>query len=486
MKLLVQSLAGAVAAGLLAIPLARAEGGADDARIRGLESRLEALARELQAVRSELAQAKQGSGSAPSKVVAEPTKAEAAEKSAEKAGDKPPRRKDRTLTGGYDDGFVVRDASGDYELKLNGRVQVDYRSFSPDKWLADEFDIRRARLSVSLDFLDYYTVRVEGEFDDNTELTNGYLDINWFKPARIRLGQFLPYWGLENSDSSNYIDFMERSLGYNVISDLAYDRGIMVRGAPVKGMYYSVSYTNGTGQNVDERDGNAEEASNDNKDWTARLVVDAARLAGIDNAVIHFGGSINSGRQADNLRLDARTEARGVTFFDTLRFERSRYDRDRYTLEGALAWGPAKLQGEWFRARYDGTMGGVKRKRDIDAWYASVNWLVTGESYADFYSSGLFGGIEPKRNFALGKGLGAVELGLRYSRYDAGDFIDVLRSGDFTHAADAWTLGAKWILNPHTRLMVNYVRTDFDTPIRVNGRLGDDEQALNFRGQIDF
>jgi phosphate-selective porin OprO/OprP len=115
---------------------------------------------------------------------------------------------------------------------------------------------------------------------------------------------------------------------------------------------------------------------------------------------------------------------------------------------------------------------------------------VTGESYAEAYKSGVFGRIKPKNNFDDKDGWGAFELGLRYSKYDASDFKSILplptATTAFTSEADAWTAGAKWILNPNARILLNYIHTNFDTDIRVNGKLDDVEQAVNLRAQYDF
>jgi phosphate-selective porin OprO/OprP len=148
-------------------------------------------------------------------------------------------------------------------------------------------------------------------------------------------------------------------------------------------------------------------------------------------------------------------------------------------------------------------------------------WLVTGENYANSYKDGQFGRILPKKTFETNKdGWGALELGLRYSKFDASDFsiagggcsaattVRNLGDGRVTPAgtctgsvftasktggivlgsneADAWTLGAKWILNPNARVMMNYVHTKFDTNINVNGKLDDKEDAVTMRAQFDF
>ncbi|MES2013357.1 MAG: porin, partial [Pseudomonadota bacterium] len=83
------------------------------------------------------------------------------------------------------------------------------------------------------------------------------------------------------------------------------------------------------------------------------------------------------------------------------------------------------------------------------------------------YKNGAFAGIVPTNNFRYGNGgWGAVELGVRYTRFDASDFNAVLaNTTDYTDGAGAWTLGTKWILNPNAQIQLNYVRTNFDTPI---------------------
>lgn len=96
--------------------------------------------------------------------------------------------------------------------------------------------------------------RIEGEYSAaSTALTYGYFDINTFKQAQIHLGQFKPFYGLERSMSTNFTDFQERSMADALLGS-TYDRGIMVHGTPVKGMYYNAAWINGN--NADETDAN--------------------------------------------------------------------------------------------------------------------------------------------------------------------------------------------------------------------------------------
>lgn len=412
----------------------------------------------------------------------------------------------------FKNGIVFEDGSGNWQLAINGRVQADYRQFAPDADAADTFSLRRARLGGTMTFYKDYVVRVEGEYaGSSTSLTYGYFDINKFKAAKLRLGQFKPFYGLERSMSTNFLDFQERSWADNLLG-ATYDRGVMLHGAPLPGLTYSLAYINGSGTS-DENN-----AREDDKDITARLTANLAQLAAWKGAVVHVGGWWAQGDQGSR-RLagvipTGQTEGRGVQFFSTTcstaacggtsatanAFSDS-VERTRGGGELALAYGPVKFQGEYIRTEFDGS----GYDRDMHAWYANAVWNVTGEGYAAMYKDGAFGRLSPKNNFGA-NGWGALQLGLRYSKFDASDFRNSNAAGTgvlvnnpagtadgvlvAANEADAWTLGANWILNPNVRFIANYVHTEFDTPVTVrsNGKNDtfDDEDALTLRAQFDF
>lgn len=388
----------------------------------------------------------------------------------------------------FKDGLTFEDGSGNWKLQINGRGQLDYRTFDPTAWKDDVFSIRRARLGGTFSFLKDYAVRVEGEYaNDNTgakattALTYAYLDFNRWKGVRLRAGQFKPFFGLERAYSTNFTDFTELSLATSngSIFTSTYDRGVMVFGDPLPWLNYNVYVVNGTGQNNDD--------ANDGKDLGGRVNANFARLAGIGNAVIHVGASASTG-DLGRTSLSQSTESNGAQFFRVNDLP-SNSDRDRWGVETALAYGPVKFQAEYIDANFEGVKGATPYDNDITAWYADFNWLVTGESWADAYKGGVFGRVRPMRNFASKDGWGAFELGLRYSRFDASDFRDMLASPSANASeAQAWTVGAKWILNPNARMVLNYMRTDFDAPaeLTINGKTEDKEQALVLRAQYDF
>jgi len=420
----------------------------------------------------------------------------------------------------FKNGLVLEDGSGDWSLQMNGRVQADYRTYDPGQWRNDNFTIRRARLGATFTFLKDYAVRVEGEYSNTndgakgtTALTYGYLEYNHFAGARVRAGQFKPIFGLERAESTNFTDFQELSLATATGASFnsTYDRGIMLFGAPLKGTYYNLSYVNGSGQNND--------SLKDSKDVLGRVTANVADWAGWSNAVVHIGVSGSRGSvepsTPTSTALSSYTEANGITsntagttndvatkFFNTVTFGATRLDKSRLGLETALAYGPVKLQSEYIATNFDGnTIAGIGIDKDIDAWYANLTWLVTGENYADWYKDGMFGRIIPKQSMTSDfSGFGAIELGLRYSEFDGSDFTTaangcVVNSGclvaatattSFTNKANAWTAGAKWIMTPNARIILNYIHTSFDTPIIINSKSSGTEDAMTMRAQYDF
>lgn len=404
--------------------------------------------------------------------------------------------KGNPIYGGFKDGLTFEDGTGNWKLQLNGRVQADYRQFSPDDWKSDTFSIRRARLGGTFSFLKDFAVRVEGEYANTndgskgtTTLTYGYLDFTRWSGAKVRAGQFKPFFGLERVQSTNFTDFSELSLATNngSIFNSTYDRGLMVYGDPLPWLNYNAYVVNGTGQNNDD--------VKDSKDIGIRLNANFAKFTENKNLVLHAGTSVSKGSidfSSSTKSIKQVTEGNGVEFFNvgSIINTTSTTDRSRFGVESAVAYGPVKLQAEYIKANLVGRQGaglGNAFDNDIKTWYADINWLVTGESYADAYKSGVFGRTNPKNNFDDKTGWGAFELGLRYSKFDASDFKTILATQSAnTSEADAWTTGAKWIFNPNARLVLNYIQTNFDTDIVVNGKRDDKEKAVTLRAQYDF
>jgi len=402
-----------------------------------------------------------------------------------------------------DGGISFGTEDGNFTVTPMGRVQLDYRNFGGDAKAAtaDTFDIRRAFLGLEGKFYKYYTWAIVGDFGSSGAniLDEAYLNINWWTPLQIRVGQFKVPFSLEERTSDLYLDFMERSMGNAIVPNK--ERGIMLHGVPYAGTTYALGLTTGQGKN-------GIETSNavDSNDITAVGTVNFAEIFSMKDMILHLGLGYSQGTQPIGTAISGRTEARGITFFSPSAFTGTELDRTRTALEAAVAYGPFKFQGEMMQINYSGTSSlGLAYDKSITSQYLEAMWMITGENYASSYKDGKFGRINPKRNFDW-KTLsgGAWEVGIRYSQFNAGDFdyTTALNAGSgtipkptttsaSTTNATAITLGAKFILNPRTRLMFNYVDTKFDSPVIVTQAGSkpaktNSEKTFMLRFQYDF
>jgi phosphate-selective porin OprO/OprP len=407
------------------------------------------------------------------------------EKAAKKAESAPSE-----LTGRFKDGFSWESGDKQHSISLSGRIQADYRSFDIDSTnsnTANTFDIRRAYLGVSGKLYNDWTFEVTSDVA-NSSLEYAYVNYKASDAVQVRMGAFKMPFSFEELTSSRFIDFQERSLVNAFVP--AKDQGLMIYGEPFKNTFgYWLAVANGSGKNADE--GNAVV---DGKDLIARAAVNLAPMMELSRAVLHLGVNYASGTIPVGAAPSGRTEGRGLTFFTPAAFDGAETDRERTGLEGVLAWGPVKVQSEWVQANFQGTSAAaVGYDRNIDSYYAAVNWIITGEQYADNYTLGGMRAIKPDNPFKKGAdGWGAWELGVRYSVLDAGDFTatnaagtGVLAAGT-TNKADAMTVGLKWIPNTNTRVYLNYIQTDFDTPVTVVGGTADSEKAITLRTAVFF
>ena len=393
--------------------------------------------------------------------------------SAQEAAEAEKRKDEARVT--FKDGFTLESGDKQHSLGLTGRIHADFRSYSPSDARASAFDIRRARIGLKGKVYGTTTFEVIGEFAGTPALDVAYINYGAIRNAELRVGQFKMPYNLESLISSNSIDFQERSFSSTLFPGK--ERGLMVHGAPLTGFTYALAVSNGEGQNGAE--------SNtapivDDKDYMGRLTVNVPEMIGIQDVVGHLGVAYTTTTmKAGNLTGGWRTEGRGSTFFSPGASGGTEFDRERTGLEAALAVGPFKLQSEWMKAEFD-TLAG---SRDIDTYYVYGVWAITGESYASTYRNGVFGGIKPNKPYGKDGGLGAWTVGLRYSKLDASDFASTATS---TNEADAVTLGLNWHPGSMTRFMLNYVKTDFDTPITINGAPRNDEKAITLRAQLAF
>jgi phosphate-selective porin OprO/OprP len=423
----------------------------------------------------------------------------------------------------FKNGFKINSGDGKSNFSVNGRVQADYRYFDTDDSktatgsatsaeTASGFDIRRAYLGVKGNFLGFVNYEATGDFAGSNTLKYYWVEPVLSEAFKVRFGLFKMPGSLEQLTSSRFIDFTERDFVASMAP--AVNKGIMIHGVPTTGMTYALSVSNG-GLLADAGSGTTRETSNsaDGKTLNGRLTLNFAELAGNKEAIGHVGGWFGWDENLPSMTSNAltfRTNGRGTQFFAT---EAASGTSIMYTnpeikrggLEGIGAFGPIKVQGEYAMMNFQ-QQGGWNDK-EITAGYIGVSYMLTGENYASAYKNGLMDRMSPKNNYTgLGSsGWGAWEIGARYSKFDASDFTigaDAaadLVSGASTQKVDSYTVGIKWIPEPNTRFLVDYIYTDFNaaitgtttgsTPSNAGltfNRAYTSESSINMRAQFDF
>ena len=385
-------------------------------------------------------------------------------------------------------GLGFTSADGQNSIKLIGRVHMDYRSFSSNATNSnheqDKFDLRRARFGFEGKFMKDFDYKLFANFstaDTNKTgaiIDEGFIGYTHTAGLKLRAGKFKMPFSLEQLTSSNNIDFIERSLGGQVEGELvpAKQLGAMVFGAPVNGATYALALSQGN---------NAKTAANPSPDVIGRVSANLFALNGVKDQVAHVGLGYHTGTIAEAIAAgdmaSARTEAREQSkFFTSTVGADVGAKRTANGLELAYATGPFKMQGEYMRIKYDNV---TSADVEFDTNYLQAVYNITGESHSYSNSSGTFGFIKPKSKFSKNGGTGAWQVGLRFSKFDA--VGNTVASGK-TDKADAMTLGVTWFMNDYSRVMLNYITTNFDDAVGSGVSAETKQQAIVLRGQVSF
>ena len=356
----------------------------------------------------------------------------------------------------------IKSATGDFQYQVGGRIQTDFAVYDADtKEFTDGTEFRRTRLFVKGRMYKKWLWKAQFDFSSNeTEIKDMYMGYE-FDPMLLRIGQFGESGSLEDSTSSKYITFMERSLP--VLAFTPAERRV---GIALSSFHEYGSYSFGIFEDAESAD--ETESSKGASARTSYVPWHSKTEA------LHLGASIQYRTPPeDAVRFRARPEAhvddQRLVSTDKI------MNTNHYSINGLeAAWvnGAVSIQGEYINAKL--TRKAKPNDLTFDGYYVYGSWFVTGESRRYEIEDGTFGRVRPMQNVTDG-GIGAWELALRFSHLNLNDHE--IRGGK----EDNITLGLNWYLNPNIRFMFNYVRVESET------NSGDvDPFILQIRAQIDF
>ncbi len=410
-----------------------------------------------------------------------------------------------------DKGFGFKSADGQFEYKLRGVVHVDYRSFSGEAYpnAVNGFLARRIRPTFEGTVFGKYGFRFTPEFGEagdgksnsapeqnKTRVIDAYLDINHNPAAKIRLGKFKPFVGLERLQGAADIKFIERSyVSNNILPNR--DFGVSVFGDVLDSkLNYAVGVFNGV---TDGADNSTAQDLNSGKEFTARLF--ATPFNGTDHALrgLGFGVAATTGNtvgtasitnlpsyktpgQANSFLTYAAPSSSPTTANTTI----ANGTRQRLAPQAYFYSGSFGLLTEYAIVTQDLSFNGNKLTVKNDAGQLALSWLLTGEDAS-------YKNVKPYSPFKAGAegGWGAFELVTRYqvANIDNALFANtsfINTSKDNARRATTLGIGINWYLNESSKFALNYDRTSFVGGTGSGKLDGKAEDVIIARYQLAF
>lgn len=360
-----------------------------------------------------------------------------------------------------ENGFGFKSADGQFEYKLRGLLQLDYRNFDGDAFPAaiNGFTARRIRPTFEGTVFGKYGFRFTPEFGENkAAVVDAYLDARFDTAAQLRFGKFKPAVGLERLQGGGDIKFIERSyVSNNILPNR--DLGLSLSGEVLnKKLNYAFGVFNGVsdgGENTTAQDVNSE------KEFAARIFTTPFNdsdnfLRGLGFGVGGTFGNSTGTTAASNLP-SYKTPGQANTFFNYASSVFANGQRTRLSPQAYFYNGPVGVIAEYADVSQQVKVSTHEGILKNDAWQVAASWLLTGEDAS-------FRGVKPYSPFGAHGGLGAWELVARYqeNNIDKDAFTNFVDTGKANaSAAKTWGLGLNWYLNQSSKFALNFEQTSF-------------------------
>jgi phosphate-selective porin OprO/OprP len=383
------------------------------------------------------------------------------------------------VVAGFQDGFFVQSADGDFRLQIGLLVQADGRfAFEDaDNGVVDTFAFRRLRPYLRGRFSRRFEFYFNPDFAGGVLVVqDAYVDTIFTPAFRIRAGKGKTPFGLERLHSASNLLFFNRALPTALVPNR--DLGIQVLGDISGGV---VSYLAGVMNGVPDG-GSADLDTGDSKDVSGRVVVrpfnklTTSPLRGLGVAI-----SGSNGRQSGAGALPAfRTQSLEQPYFS---YNGASADgaRRRYSPQAFYYYKAFGGFAEYVHTKTPIQKGVVREEIAHDAWQVAGSIVLTGEAATDAGA-----GVRPRASFDFGNGnLGAFQVAGRYHslRVDDRAFTLNLAAAGSSRRAESWTAGLNWYLTPNFKYVFNFERTVFDDDSDGPRKV---ENGFVFRTQINF
>jgi phosphate-selective porin len=388
------------------------------------------------------------------------------------AQDAPPDKPDTPPNGiGWRDRPSV--TAGVFRLDVRAKLQGDFRTADQD--LTEDgglYETGAKRLGIEGRITDRLEFEIDHEFRRRNPWRNVFVNVRIAPALEVRAGKFKVPFSYEELTGIMNIDFAYRSMLAQIISP-ARDIGVMAHGRLLRRIVnYQVGVFRRDGENAGNREPvfllPGEVLPKPSRSVAVRLTVEPFRHVGGPREVrrLYLGTALTTSDVPEGLN-----SLRGQSLFGSEFSERMYVLGKRRRVGTEAIWlpGPFSVKTEWARAteqrRHQGILDDDISDFVSSAWYLAGTWAITGEDKD--------GGVEPRRP-VFQRGIGAVELGVRYEQIRFGSalkegvaFANPRADPLLENAESIWTLGVNWYLNKWGKVVVNGIRESFEDPERT-------------------
>lgn len=354
---------------------------------------------------------------------------------------------DDTWTVSYKDGLQLSDSDGSNTFKIGGRIMYDLGwQTGEDKPGGSQAEFRTARIYIKGRLNGNVSYKANYDLakkDGKVAIKDLYMEFDDL--YGVRVGHFKEPQSLNYMTSAKYITMIERAGIVNAINP---------------GRNSGVGNSWLINDNTTVAIGLFKEASNGFSDnsgqWSA-----TCRATHLFSDSLHVGAS-GSSRGGSSTGISTRPghHMEGeVTLADA---DISAPDSSLYGLEAAWLNGPFSLQAEYISQSFD-----TANDAEVNGYYVTASWFLTGEHRPYSKSGGVFSRVVPSKDG------GAYELTARLD-HSQGEDIDTVEVDDLI-------IGINWYTGRNSRIMLNYVMADID-----ESGAESNYDALMLRFQVDF
>jgi len=397
-----------------------------------------------------------------------------------------------SLKGGH---FKIKSNDGNFTMGIGGRMMMDAGWF--DKSSTDingnnyhnGAELHRFRIHMKGKIFQDWKYMFAYDFGGSGTIKDAWLAYTGLEellglsaPLIITVGNDKEPLGLEYTNSSKYLTFMERGLSQTFVPERAIGVSLRSHGELGYGGWTAWGGWYGNDVNKTKFKGGGDKALG-SQAVAARFTY--APLIS-KRSVVHFGGSFEQRYYSagnDTYKFKARPEQHRAGNFTGQPILNLK-DTTKYGFEASGTYGPFALQGEYVNTHFNTTSN---QSGNMNAWYIFTSWFITGESRRYKAHEGSFTRVKPNANFGNG-GWGAFEVAYRFSYMDMSSPLSTASYGGIRRNS---TIGLNWYPTSNVKFMTNYVWSqgsgdNYNATAKTHNNATNSYSAFQLRAQVDF